>query len=157
MQVSFLADNPQYSETIAKWYFDEWGQLSSDFTQEKVLKSVLDKSTSRTELPLIIILLSMNNELLGVAELKLRENINHPEYEHWVGGVFIAPPQRGKGYASLLLSAIKQRAIELDLDQLYLQCDKHHIDLYLKNDFQILHDSTHHGMTTTIMCCKLNN
>jgi len=150
MEILFLADMPNESLKIAQWYFDEWAYTVPGVTVDMVHQKVLDKSKNRMEIPLIL-LVHEDKELAGVAELKLRENLNHPEYEHWIGGVYVSPGLRGKGYASALISKAKSHAIELGIKSLYLQCEDHNIDLYLRHDFKILHNSEHNSVKTTIM------
>jgi len=105
MEISLLADNPQESKVIARWYYDEWASIAPDMTigqiQEKVAKAI-----NRDQVPLIV-LAHQNNELVGVAELKFRENKNHPEYEHWLDGLFVTPDYRGQGISNLLIKKSK--------------------------------------------------
>ncbi|RYE54474.1 MAG: GNAT family N-acetyltransferase [Sphingobacteriales bacterium] len=150
MKITFLADMPEESLKIAQWYFDEWGYTVPGITVEMVHEKVLDKSRSRTDIPLIFII-HEDKELVGVTELKLRENKHFPEYEHWVGGVYVSPNYRGQGYASALISKAKTHTSDLGIKSLYLQCEDHNIDLYLKHDFKVLHNSEHNSVKTTIM------
>ena len=150
MKVSFLADRPEESIKIAQWYFDEWGYTVPGVTVDMVHKKVLEKSQNRTNIPLIF-MIHENQVLVGVAELKLRENKNFPEYENWVGGIYVSPDHRGKGHASTLISKAKSHAKKLGIRSLYLQCEDHNIDLYLKHDFEILHNVEHNAVKTTIM------
>ncbi len=154
MEVSFLADHPQESKKIAQWYYDEWADEGSNFSFDAIHDNVLEKSSSKNRLPLAFVL-HENNQLVGVAELKFRENKHHPEYEHWVGGVLICPFNRNKGYSKILISSAKQHALNLGIKSLYLQCDAIHIDLYKKNGFEVLHESEHFGDVTTVMVCQV--
>ena len=150
MEVSFLADCPHESLKIAKWYFDEWGYTVPNITLDMVHQKVIEKSKNRKDIPLIITI-HEKEELVGVAELKYRENKNHPEYEHWVGGIYVSPYHRGKGYSSTLIASTKDHALKLGLKSLYLQCEDKNINLYLKNGFHVLHQAEHNSVKTTIM------
>ncbi|WP_133406924.1 GNAT family N-acetyltransferase [Parashewanella tropica] len=154
MQVAYLADHQEYVSTIAKWYYDEWGNNGKTFTYDFIYNLGLSRSKNKGKLPYSFII-EDNNALVGVAELKYRENKHHPEYEHWVGGVYVCPNQRGKGYANILISKAKQLARELGIEQLYLQCDEHNIALYQKHGFVALHEAEHFGDITTIMVCEI--
>lgn len=153
MKISLLADFPNEAPNIAKWYYDEWASMSPHFTREVMLAKVIEKSVNRNELPLSLIA-HIDNELVGVIELKFRENKHYPEYEHWVGGLYTHPAHRGNGIASSLLNSAKEKAISLEVKQLYLQCESFNIELYLHQGFEVLHEAKHHGIKTTIMVWK---
>ena len=150
MEVSFLADNPHESIKIAQWYFDEWACTVPNVTLDMVHEKVLDRSKSKLEIPLIVTVHD-EQELVGAAELKYRENKHYPEYEHWVGGVYVKPTHRGKGYSSALISKAKEHANKLGIKSLYLQCKDHNIGLYVKHGFQALHETEHNSVKRTIM------
>jgi putative hydrolase of the HAD superfamily len=150
MEISLLADHPEESEKIAKWYFDEWASIAPDVTLEMVHNNVRQKAQNRTSLPLSLVA-HINTELVGVLELKYRENKHYPDYEHWVGGVFVAPIQRSRGVASKLLSKAKETALNLGVKSLYLQCESHNVGFYEYHGFVRLHQARHHDSETTIM------
>ncbi|RLV59869.1 GNAT family N-acetyltransferase [Parashewanella curva] len=150
MQVAYLADHPDEVKTIAQWYFDEWGNGGKSFTYEFIYELGLSRVINKGVLPFSFIILD-EGAIVGVAELKYRENKNHPEYEHWVGGVYVEKSHRGKGYSNVLISKAKQFAKELGIKKLYLQCDAHKISLYEKYGFAALHETEHHGDITTVM------
>lgn len=155
MKISYLADHPHESSKIAQWYFDEWGHTFPGTTIEKVNKSVSKKALSKSNFPLAFVI-HEKDDLVAVAELKIRENKYHPEYEHWLGGVFVSSAHRGQGYASALISRAKDHAAELGIKKLYLQCEEHNIDLYSRHGFEILHKSSHGNTVTTIMAWEVN-
>ena len=95
--------------------------------------------------------LHKGDELCACADLKLRENKHHPEYEHWIGGVYVEENYRGKGYAAALLKKAKEQVIKLNIDKLYLQSEDKNIMLYVKHGFDVLQESEHNGVITTIM------
>lgn len=150
MKISLLADHPSESKKIAKWYYDEWGRLSSHITEELMFQKVMEKSLNRNQMPLSLI--AHDDEVLvGVIELKKHENKSYMEYENWVGGVYTCPKHRRNGIAGFLLEAIKSKAIEMDINKLYLQCESFNVSLYLKHGFNVLHKADYHGVETSIM------
>ena len=153
MKVSYLAERTEWSHIIADWYFNEWGYISPELTKDIILANVLEKSKSTTEFPLSIIV-TENNSLAGVAELKLRENVTYPEYEYWVGGIFVSSEFRGQGLSSILINKAKDHTFKLGINKLYLQCEKHNVNLYSKHGFQALHHAKHRNVETTIMVCE---
>ena len=150
MDISSLADHPHEVNKIAMWYYNEWAHSFPSVTEAMVYENVAEKSINRDEIPLAIVVHDAN-ELIGVAELKFHENKNYPEYEHWLGGVFVEPSKRSNGVSSLLISEAKKRATKLGVSKLYLQCESHNLSLYKKHDFKELHQAVHHDISTTIM------
>jgi hypothetical protein len=90
-----LADRLDAAEVVAKWYFDEWGQKIAGMTRESVAAKVRG-SLNKDRIPLIVLAIE-EGETVGAAELKYREMDIYPEKEHWLGGVFVAPHERGRG------------------------------------------------------------
>ncbi|MBB3166839.1 GNAT family N-acetyltransferase [Simiduia aestuariiviva] len=153
MKISYLADNPKDAKLIAKWYFDEWGHTIPSITEEMVLKKVSLKAKNRIDFPLIITI-HENQDLVAAAELKFREHIDYPQYEHWVGGVYVVKNKRGKGYAKALVSKAQEHVAALKIEHLYLQCEDHNKGLYEKLGFKPIHAAVHNGVETTIYVYK---
>ncbi|MGR5117904.1 GNAT family N-acetyltransferase [Vibrio astriarenae] len=150
MEISLLADHPFDAPKIAKWYFDEWARIAPNMTEQMVLEKVMEKAVNRNKVPLSLVA-HRGEELVGVLELKFRENKHYPEYEHWIGGVFTNAEYRGEGIASRLLNRAKVIAAELNIEKLYLQCESFNVGLYEKHGFTVLHKVKHHNIETTIM------
>lgn len=150
MKISLLVDHPEAIGKIAKWYYNEWAYLSLQITEEMMYQKVLEKAANRDVIPLAIVA-HHENELIGALELKLRENKNYPEYEHWIGGIFVDPLWRGQGVASQMITMAKEKARELGVTMLYLQCESHNISLYQRHGFKVLHQANHHTVEATIM------
>lgn len=150
MKISSLADHPHEVNKIAMWYYNEWVHSIASVTEAMVYKNVAEKSINRYKIPLAIVIHD-SSELVGVAELKYHENKNYPEYEHWLGGVFVEPSKRGNGVSSLLISEAIKRIVKLGISKLYLQCESHNLSLYKKHNFKELHQSVHYNISTTIM------
>ena len=150
MKTTLLADHPHEIKKIAKWYYNEWADIAPNVTEEMLYDKVAEKAINREELPLSIVLHD-DDDLVGVVELKYRENKNYPEYIHWLGGVYVAPLRRGNGYASSLISVAKNKAVSLGIKKLYLQCESYNVTLYKKHGFKELHQASHYEVTTSIM------
>lgn len=106
MKIATLADHPEAVPVIAQWYFNQWGHEIPGLTLDTLISKVREKARNRIDFPLAITL-HEGDELVAVAELKFRENQNHPEYEHWLGGVYVSESHRGKGYLSVLVDRAK--------------------------------------------------
>ncbi|WP_421847855.1 GNAT family N-acetyltransferase [Marinomonas sp.] len=154
MKVSFLADEKQFIPTIAQWYFNEWGRLTPNRSLEDIVKKVTSMAESRAALPISFVLHD-NDDLLAVAELKYHEHPDFPDYQHWLGGVFVPADKRGQGYSNIILSHTFKHAKNLGIPDLYLQCEKHNIDLYLKHDFEVIHRMNDKDVEKAVMVLRL--
>ncbi|MDN3616891.1 GNAT family N-acetyltransferase [Vibrio gallaecicus] len=154
MVISLLADSPSDSHKIAQWYYDEWANHANT-TLEMVVLDVMTKSINRDDFPMTFIC-KLNNDLIGVAELKLQENTRLPEYKHWLGGVFVDPSHRLMGVASQLIFAALDKAKALGVGTLYLECEPHNTSLYHRHGFNVDHSSSETGGMTVIMSKTFN-
>jgi GNAT superfamily N-acetyltransferase len=133
MEFLLLADEPSAAETVASWYFEQWCRETGRYTKEQVLAKV-SAATNRTEPPLLI-LAKLNNELVGAAELKIREMDLYPDLEFWLGGVYVAEQARGYGVASALVNEAIRHARVAGIKQLYLQTEDLTGGLYARHGF----------------------
>lgn len=140
MNICLLAEHPQYCPEIAQWYFDEWACLSPHASIERVIADVIAKSHSKSLLPLSYIALS-DTTLAAVAELKYREHKGYPDYEHWLGGVFVSPNYRRQGVAKALITKALHHADGLGIRYLYLQTEDKNRILYQQFGFHPLHET----------------
>ena len=150
MEVAQLADYPDQAHKIAHWYYNEWACHAPNVSESMVLKNVIENANNRDSLPLSIIV-RKNNQMVGVAELKYRENKNFPDYVHWLGGVFVDPAYRSCGIANLLIADVQGKALSLGINRLYLQCETHNVALYKKQGFQALHLANNNDKSVVIM------
>ena len=150
-RIHFLADFPHKSNLIAQWYFDEWAYTVPGVTPSQVQDKVLLKANSRHEFPLAFVLHDERNKLAAVAELKIRENVHFPEYEHWLGGVYVESSSKGKGYAAALVTRAQSHVFQLGVAKLFLQCEARNQALYIRYGFRPLHKADNNGVETTIM------
>ncbi|OLQ85488.1 GNAT family N-acetyltransferase [Vibrio ponticus] len=150
METTLLTDHQADINKIARWYYKEWSHIAPNITEEMVRDSVASKANKLNGMPLALVV-RCDNQLVGVAELKFHENKNYPQYEHWLGGVYVDQAYRGRGIATQLVTAAKEKAVSLGVEELYLQCESHNIGLYKNQGFVELHAAEHHLVTTTIM------
>nr|WP_315476965.1 GNAT family N-acetyltransferase [uncultured Undibacterium sp.] len=141
--------------TVAKWYFEEWGYLNSSVTAETIYEALLSK-LSRNDDFLKLITVHVDGILVAVCDLKYREHRGYPEYEHWLGGIFVKPECRGKGFSAVLITEAKRYVASLNIKSLYLQCEEPNAGLYLKHGFEELHSAVHSGVKTTIFKYNVN-
>ena len=152
MKIKLLAEHPSAIPTIARWYFDEWGHIDPTNSYEKTCERIQSKLNTDI-LPLHLIALNEeNNELLGVAQLKIREMDIYPEYEYWLGGVFVSKNARKQGIASKLVEAAINKAKTLNIKTLYLQTEsKDDGCLYGKLGWRGIEQVNYHNVDVLVM------
>ncbi|EAR11300.1 GNAT family N-acetyltransferase [Reinekea blandensis] len=153
ISLALLADHPDAVATVAQWYFDEWVQGRPGTSAQQV-KAKLAKSVQRNSPPLLLLAMS-DQQVIGAAELKLREMETLPELEHWIGGVYVDPTHRGEGLARRLVEDLKHRAAEMGIRQLYLQTENLTGGLYLSCGFTPMQTVTYRGLRVLVMVCEL--
>ena len=156
MKIGLLADHPQEIAHITQWYYDQWARHFPHVTREMVSRKITEKAVNRDQFPLAIVI-HEGNTLIAVAELKFRENANYPEYEHWLGGVYVTSSQRGLGVATKLITQALSLSQCMGVKTLYLQCESNHVALYKKHGFEVCHHTLHGEVATTIMACSLSS
>ena len=118
VNIEYLADHPDSIAILAGWLFEEWGHRSPDGNAHGMLDTLKER-LNRDKLPLALVALR-DNEPLGTVSLKLKEVEIRPQYEHWLGTLFVQGSHRGKGIGSWLIEAATKEANRLGIGELYL-------------------------------------
>jgi putative hydrolase of the HAD superfamily len=74
----------------------------------------------------------------------------HPQYLHWLGGVYVHPDFRGQGIGSQLVQYTANKANELKVKSLYLYTHKH-VNFYAHLGWQVIEEPLYHGRKVSIM------
>ena len=153
MQIELLADRHDAIPVVAQWSFEQWGRRVAGNTLEASVERVMQR-LNREQPPLGIVATD-GRMILGTAQLKIREMDIYPQYEHWLGGVYVAPQARGKGLGSRLAQEIAARARAFDIAKLYLQTEKLDGGLYARLGWKPIEQVHYHGMHVLVMVREL--
>lgn len=156
MEIKSLAENTQYIRQVAEYYHDEWVATSSTASVSDVESDIRKKIGLKEEIPHFYVAV-VNDTLVGVVELKIRENSNYPDYLYWLGGLYVNPQFRGQGAAGLLVDYVKRKFADIGVAEVYLQCEHALIEKYKKYGFVELHPAKHGEIDTTIMLWKASH
>lgn len=118
MKVDFLAEYPQFIETIAGWVFAEWGRLRPGMTLENAIADFRQRAV-KNQIPLSLIAIE-GTEVIGCISLKSEEDITRPGLTPWIGGAYVREDWRGKGVGEAMITAVENLAYNLGYDELYL-------------------------------------
>lgn len=148
MEFTFLAAEPQHLPLIAHWYVREWGHLSGMTDEQEMEK--LHKYLHTDRIPLII-LAKAEGKIVGAAQLKYYEMDIYPDREHWLGGVYVDAPYRGRGIGRQLVEQALAVAKKLSVPRLYLQTEDHSGGLYGRLGWQPLEQVCYKGVDVLVM------
>lgn len=149
MELKLLADCPEAVSTIAHWYFDEWGYISEVSTIEKSAENVR-KYLNSNKVPLMVVAFE-DDEAIGAAQLKFHEMPQYTDYEHWLGGVYVAKEHRGKKVAEKVIEKIVEHAQRLGGQTLYLQTEALNGGLYKRMGWQGIEQVNNKGIEVLVM------
>ena len=155
MHFTLLADRPDAVPTVARWYFDEWGQAVPGNTYAKTCERI-NGGLNRDRLPLHLLAVD-GDRVLGVARLKLREMSIYPDREHWLGGVYVASAARGRGLASALCREARDLAASLGVSSLHLQTERLDGGLYARLGWRAVEQVRYNGHEVLVMVCDVGD
>lgn len=145
----YLTDKMEIIPNLAQWYFDEWGQYLEE-SSVTLFESKLREYLNKDKMPLII-LATINDEVVGAAQLRFREMSIYPDKEHWLGGVYVQPAFRGKDVASALVCQIETIATSLGVRTLHLQTERLEGGLYAQLGWQPFDTVNYRGVDVLVM------
>jgi predicted N-acetyltransferase YhbS len=144
----YLADQPELVPVLADWFFDEWGSSDANSSRDRIRGILLDH-LNRDRVPLAIVILRNSNPIAS-ASLKIREMETHPQYLHWLGGVFVHPDYRQQGIGSNLVHYTADEAKKLKVDELYLYTRSHE-RFYVQLGWQVIERPIYEGRIAIVM------
>ena len=103
----------------------------------------------------MLVLAKDSGELIGAAELKTREMDIYPQFEFWMGSVYVAADHRGKGVASKLVLEVISRARKAGIEKLYLQTEDLADGLYARYGFKPIEQADSKGITVLVMVADI--
>ena len=151
-QFIYLADQSELLPILADWFFDEWGLHDPESSREH-MRTELGDFLYHDRLPLTIVLLR-DSEPIASASLKIKEMETHPQYLHWLGGVYVHPDNRGQGVGSRLVEYTAQEAIRFNVTDLFLYTHSHE-KFYARLGWRVIEEPIYKGRVVSIMKRKL--
>jgi GNAT superfamily N-acetyltransferase len=118
MKISYLSDVPDLASQLIPGLLDHWRAVAPEDTAEARAQR-FRAHMNRDVLP-IAWLAHDGGQALGTASLRATDLPGRVELTPWLGGVYVAPPFRGRGIASALCRAVEERAATLGYERMYL-------------------------------------
>lgn len=118
--IDYLANCPDLANDLARISWNEWRSIYEQLgeTFDDALRKYRER-TNVDKLPLALVALT-GGELVGTASLKHNDLDIRPDYNPWLGAVFVTPKWRGRGVGSLLCQRAVDDARRLKIPRLFL-------------------------------------
>ncbi|OWQ66267.1 GNAT family N-acetyltransferase [Stenotrophomonas maltophilia] len=145
------ADAPERQQ-LAQWYHAEWGQHAG-LTVEQELQR-LNPPQDAEGFPHLIAAFD-DGQVVGAVQLKRREMQAFPQYEHWLGSVFVADSHRGRGLAGALVEQAAAQAVRMGVSDLYLQTEALDGGLYARLGWKPLQEADNRSYRVLVMVRRL--
>lgn len=95
---------PEFIEPLALALFEEWHDFAPWSSLDKI-RAYYAQCLDGDDLPLAFAAVDKEGRLMGSAALKRFDMACFPEYEYWLGDVFVLPQFRGLGVGRQLVYA----------------------------------------------------
>lgn len=119
MNISFLADHPEFIQTLAPWICEHWRPILTQETVE-TRTATLQKHLNYRALPVAWVVHS-GGQVFGTAALRVHDLPGHENLTPWLGGVYVAPQFRRQGIGTALCLAVEHQAqVLFNISTLYL-------------------------------------
>lgn len=111
MEISYLADHPEFITTFAPWVFEHWRPILAQETLE-AHTAKFQAHLNRSRLPIAWVAHS-ESRVFGTAALRVHDLPGREDLTPWLGEVYVAPQFRGRGIGTALCKAAEQKAESL--------------------------------------------
>jgi len=146
--IHLLADHPQWLPLLASWFYQEWGQNFPELTLEDY-RDQFTTRLNRERLPLALVA-CLDGVPVATTSLKLNEMETHPQYLHWLGGVYTLPKYRRQGIGAQVIEAAAGQAGRLGVVDLYLYT-RHSMALYERLGWATIERPIYRGREVILM------
>lgn len=118
MQISYLADHPEFIESLAPAIFEHWCHILTEQTLDSRI-GILREHMNRDSLPIAWVAHD-EFEVFGTAALRRHDLQGREDLEPWLGRVFVVKQYRRRGIGEGLCTAVENHARQARVDTLYL-------------------------------------
>ena len=154
LTLDYLAHHRRFIPQLATWSYGEWRPVYDHFgkTYEDGVEAIYRRANTDA-LPLTIVAMT-DGELVGTGAVKPDDLPLRPHLTPWLGAIFVAPEQRGRGIASAIIARLVEEARRLELPRLYLWTNSA-AALYAKLGWEEIEKLTYCGYDITVMVRQL--
>ena len=118
-EIIYLADARELIVPLAPMFIDQWEPYYGRQGPGDA-ETALNDCCNHDEIPLALIALGENQEILGTAALKARSIDTHRYLSPWLAAMFVVERYRGQGIGVALIKEIEKNAIRLGYNYVYV-------------------------------------
>ncbi len=122
LRIVHLLEAPEAAPTLARWFAEEWAPWYGPDGPGDAQRD-LAACSSRNELPICLLALNGDGDLLGTAALKSESIGSERGDGPWLAALLVAKTHRGLGVGTALVEAIEREARRLGFAALYTSTD----------------------------------
>lgn len=124
IRIDYLANHSALIPELSTLLYNEWADLyqAAGLTKQD-LTTALELRCATNQLPLTLVAVTADGQLLGAGSIKLDEPGTKEGLSPWLGGIYVKANQRGLGLGALIVTALEDKARELGVTDLYLSAD----------------------------------
>lgn len=152
--IDYLANHSKLIPELSTLLYNEWADLylAAGLTKQD-LTNALELRCATNQLPLTLVAVAEDGQLLGAGSIKLDEPGTKEGLSPWLGGIYIKEQQRGLGLGALIVTALENKARELGVSALYLSADTAE-GFYQKLGWFVLERLESHGVRDVVLMSK---
>jgi GNAT superfamily N-acetyltransferase len=137
---------------VANWLYKQWGKTNPALTLEGTHQAVMGR-LQRDKLPLCLVAF-LSERPVGTASLRIREVEIRPQFQSWLGNLYVVPEKRSQGIGVCLIERAVAEARRVGIRELYLYT-RGEGSLYASLGWKIIEALTYRGRQATIMKYEL--
>ncbi len=122
-QVMHLCQRPQHGDAVARMIYQEFWRDVTNGMSEADLQAHLRTATDPDRLPLCLIAVDADGQLLGTVNLIDNDDSQRTHLWPWLAAMVVLESQRGRGIGSALVRSLLLEARRLGLSRLYFGTD----------------------------------
>jgi GNAT superfamily N-acetyltransferase len=155
MEFRVLPAGAPERQQLALWYHAQWGRDAGLSLEQELQR--LNPAQDADGFPHLIAAFD-GEQVVGAVQLKRREMQAFPQYEHWLGSVFVAGSHRGRGLASgLVEQQAAAQAVRMGVYELYLQTEALDGGLYARLGWMPLQEADNRNYRVLVMVRRLSS
>lgn len=145
---SYLGEQPQHIETIARWHQSQWQHISPQHSVESRVRLYSTYSNS-PDIPFCL-LATQQGQPMGSASVVEYDMESHSQLTPWLASVYVHPTFRQQGIATELIRRCIELARQGSAERLYLFTPDQ-AAFYQKRGWQPLEHCLYHNEPVDIM------
>lgn len=118
VETKLLADCQEVIPSLAQLWFEEIGKIWIPNASVPAAVDTYLTHTNRDHLPITYVAL-VEDQPIGMVSLRDNDGVRS-DLSPWLGSLIVHPSYRSQGIGNMLINVVKQRAFEMNFNQLYL-------------------------------------